>query len=139
MNIEQGRAGMGMKYLLRTEMNALIDSYLAQHPDFKYPERSRHPAVLALTVDMNAWLVDECGGIGSFWSLMVDSAKSWFDPSEESLELKYFHARLSASCAMMGQALPHVSSIDDFYWQQGQLLERAWQDYVDWKKRGAQI
>ena len=117
-------------------MDSLIDQYLVRHPDFEYPVRGGHSVVLALTDQMNPWLVDRCGGVGWFWMLMVDAARSWFDLNEDSFELRYLRARIDEAGAMVTQALPRVCSTDNYHWQQRQLINEAWQEFLQWTSGG---
>jgi|GEM_PF-3666679 len=78
----------------RETLVALIEEYRRAHPEFQMPEKSDHPMVLALTSEMNPYLVERCGNIVIFWDLLLDAAMAYFDPPEETLEFKYFRARL---------------------------------------------
>lgn len=84
----------------RETLEALIEDYRRAHPEFQPPEKSDHPIVLALTTDMTPELIDRCGNIVIFWDLLLDAAIEYFDPSEETLEFKYFRARLSTGGGM---------------------------------------
>ena len=78
----------------RETLEELVEEYRQAHPEFQAPDKSDHPIVLALTKDMNPYLVERCGNIVVFWDLLLDAAMEFFDPAEETLEFRYFRARL---------------------------------------------
>ena len=84
----------------RETLEALVEEYRQAHPEFQAPDKSDHPIVLALSKDMNPCLVERCGNIVVFWDLLLDAAMEFFDPAEETLEFKYFRARLMTGSGM---------------------------------------
>lgn len=84
----------------RETLETLINEYQQSHPEFQPPEKSDHPIVLALTSEMNPWLIDRCGNIVIFWDLLLDAAIEYFDPSDEVFEFKYFRWRINTNGGM---------------------------------------
>jgi len=101
-----------------------VDEYMEKNPEFTPPESSQHPAVLALTTEMNPAIVDKFGGIIEFWWAMFEAAKSWFKPNEDSLEYNYFRTRLFGALGLS----VHTDHVED--------MNEIWNAFVAWKNYG---
>jgi len=110
---------------LVTDMSAelveqAVREYIEQHPEFTPPEKSQHPLVLALTESMHHPMVVKFGGIVEFWWILLEAAKVWFKPNEDSYEYTVFHGRLIGACGL-GSEMYEFKEIWDAY--------VAWRDY----------
>lgn len=82
---------------MTTEIDELVERYLAAHPDHKFPKNGmRHPAVLAIVGDIKDWLIDEYGGLLPYWTAMLKSARIWFQPGDDSPEFRIFRVLFEA-------------------------------------------
>lgn len=78
---------------MKTTISALVEQYIASHPDCEFPESGdRHPSILAIGSKTQAWLCEQLGGIWVFWDAMLDGAKVWFTPENfrNSREFRVF-------------------------------------------------
>lgn len=90
---------VNMPDLLKIEQ--AISEYLETHPRYFPPEASQHPAVVALTEEVYPVLVDKFGGVADFWEAMLAGAKGWFEPSNPTMEFRYFCTMIENDGALM--------------------------------------
>jgi hypothetical protein len=107
-------------------LNAVIDTYvteyLSAHPNYAFPPSGdRHPAILALGVQMKGWLMDRLGGPLPYWRAMLDSASAWFPPGCDSREFRIFYTLLEADA--------------NIWWQGRGEFEPLTAEYTAWRRR----
>jgi hypothetical protein len=104
---------------MRTEIDLLVEQYLATHPEFEFPEAGRHPSILAIG-KLKSWLMDHYGGPLPFWRAMLESAKVWFPLGCDSKEFRIFRTFFEGE--------------GNLFWEGHTKLEALAREYNVWRR-----
>ena len=92
----------------------LISEYVNSHPDYQYPSRTRHPAILALGSVLQGWLIDRLGRSDYLYKL-ADAARHWFLPDCDRWEFRTFCNMFEGFANVGWGNLPEYQSLSDRY------------------------
>jgi len=96
----------------------LIDQYLEDHPGkIELDDAYWHPSVLALHEAIRPWLIEQCGGISSFWQYLLEAAMLWFPERTESRLGKLFCTQLECEANTFWQGREDFADIERLYLQ----------------------
>src|SRR5215831_1809671 len=71
-------------------IDLLILEYLQAHPDYQFPPKARHPAILAMAGPISHWLIQRLGGLVPWLNAVVEAGEAWFTPGYDEFALKMF-------------------------------------------------
>jgi hypothetical protein len=75
-------------------IETLVSEYLWTHPTYTYPPNgNKHPCVLALSNNVEPWMIDRLGDIADYLRAMLAAAREWFPSGVRTMEFRYFAYR----------------------------------------------
>ena len=110
----------------------LITEYVNSHPDYQYPSRTRHPAILALGSVLQGWLIDRLGRSDYLYKL-ADAARHWFLPDCDRWEFRTFCNMFEGFANVGWGNLPEYRSLSERYvaWKRCMLTRNRRRFLVD--------
>lgn len=98
-----------------------VTAYRHQHPEYRPPERSDHPAIIMINLHNAA--VDELGDVVTYWALLIYAMRHWFAPREDSFAYRTLKARFGVACGL-SEGNPDI----------GRRLGRLGRMLIEWER-----